>query len=139
VPEYSALSDPDWVLWCADDDAVFQDGRVVSDAYGSTPRPDDQALRQDCPSADVYVTQERGRASDLRPGLVGQKLIEAHRTLSFPALRIASPLAADPIRRWLRLALCALELPGDPASLPEKCSSGDQPVTARNAVTTADT
>src|SRR6478735_8631273 len=59
VSEHRALPDPDRVFWRPYDDAVFEDGRVVADADVSTVRPNDQALRQDCPGADMYVAQER--------------------------------------------------------------------------------
>src|SRR6476620_1781114 len=94
VSEHRALPDPDRVFWRPYDDAVCEDGRVVADADVSTVRPNDQALRQDCPGADLYVAQERGRASDLRSGLVGQKLVEAHLPL-LPGPWVARALTAD--------------------------------------------
>jgi hypothetical protein len=41
-------------------------------------RPHHQPLRQDRTSADVDVAQHYRRTSDLRLGLVGEQLVEAH-------------------------------------------------------------
>jgi hypothetical protein len=108
VAENGSLTHPDGMLGGADHHPVLQDGGVIADAHRRAVRPHHQALGQDHARTDVDLPQHHRRTGNLRPGLVGEKLVEAHAASPsfwpsmFPAphvLRMRPPGRAR-IRQW---------------------------------------